>query len=393
MVCEGAATSEACAMSSQEFFRRGAALAIQSYPREGKYNTNADILFYGTRTIPDFLMDGEQLEITDFDVGSPVEIEFSSYAHSRFRLVCDPLYQRNCQRYTPGCISILSDDASENNNCYDVWDMSRYSEAKHAIGMHANGAPFSIRIPPGRYLVEVEDMVYHENGTDATLRLYMTRKAGTGSTASRHLRARNAAASQQAYTFDVPLTSCGPSNLVLLDLDLVKKRLWKPRPGRTQPAQLSLLDPELLLDDETPTPASPPPPPAKRQRTAMSPRAETSAELYAVDWASAVAAPQPQAREQGSSRGGRVSPSVAKQEGNTGSPTLSEAVRPTGDEHGLTFELEESSDSEGDAQSTGSGDSENAGQQIDFRAFPIITGLERQGGEQPQRLGLLSHTF
>lgn len=133
--------------------------------------------------------------------------------------------------------------------------MSRHTEPNYAIGTHANGTPFSVRLPPGKYLVEVEGMDYHGISVDATLRLRMTRQMIAGSSAAnnvrRHaLRGRTAGEVQEAYTFNVPLTSCGPSNLVLLDLDVVKKRVWKPLPGRTQLPATSAIDTALDLDSE-----------------------------------------------------------------------------------------------------------------------------------------------
>lgn len=243
-------------MSVQDFFRRGAALAIQSYTKDGHYKTDADILFYGVRNAPKVSFSSghsptEQLEQHEYDeVGNPVEIELSGHAHNRFRIVCDPLYQRNRHRYPRGCISILSDDATENNNCYDIWDMSRNSEVTSA-----NGAQFGLRLSSGKYLIAVECMTYHDNSVDATLCLRLTRAVTTASTqvkAGKRLRGRDVSASQESYTFDVPLTSCGPSNLVLLDLDLVKKRLWKPR-SRWTPLSRSVLDQQLAKVD---TPAA-----------------------------------------------------------------------------------------------------------------------------------------
>lgn len=261
MVCEGAATSEACALRPQEFFRRGAALAVQSYTKSGVYKTNAEVLFYGARQAPAYSWGADspaQLEQFEYDLGSPVEIELGGSAHNKVRLVCDPLYQRNCHRYPRGCISIQSDDAAANNNCYDIWDVSRRFEQTHA-----NGTQSGMRIPPGRYLIEVESIKYYENGVDATLHLRLTRqsaKAPAPARARKNLRTRNAPTDHDIYMFDVPLTSCGPSNLVLLDLDQVRKRLWKPRQART-PLSQSVQEP-VSSDDEWP--------PAKRQRTAAS---------------------------------------------------------------------------------------------------------------------------
>lgn len=271
MVCEGAATSEACALSPREFFRRGAALAVQSYTKSGVYKTNAEVLFYGARQAPTYSWGSGspgQLGHFEYDLGSPVEIELGGYAHNKVRLVCDPLYQRNCHRYPRGCISIQSDDAAANNNCYDIWDVSRRFEQTHA-----NGTPFSMRIPPGRYLIEVEGIEYYENGVDATLYLRLTRQsvvAPAPTRARKNLRTRTVSTGPEVYTFNVPLTSCGPSNLVLLDLDQVRKRLWKPQQART-PLPQSVPEPESA-DEGFPA--------AKRQRVTVPPAEEP----YNADW-------------------------------------------------------------------------------------------------------------
>lgn len=260
MVCEGAATSEACAIRPQDFFRRGAALAVQSYTKSGVYKTNAEVLFYGTRQAPAYPWG--QLEQVEYDLGSPVEIEVGGYGHKKFRLVCDPLYHRNCYRYPRGYIKIQSDDAAGTNNCYDVWDVSRRFEQTHADGTQSG-----MRIPPGRYLMEVDGIDYSENRVDATLQLRLTRKVVAGR-ATKNLRARIMSTGPEVYTFDVPLTSCGPSNLVLLDLDRVKNRLWKPRQTRTP---LPVPEPESAGEGF---------PAAKRQRVAISP----AEEQYDVSW-------------------------------------------------------------------------------------------------------------
>lgn len=265
MVCEGAATSEACALSPRDFFRRSAAIAVQSYTTNGVYKTNAEVLFYGARQAPAFSWDAgptRQLKQFEYDLGSPVEIELGGYARNKVRLVCDPLYQRNCHRYPRDCISIQSDDAAVNNNCYDIWDVSRRFERTRA-----NGTTFSMRIPPGRYIIEVESIEYFENGVDATLHLRLTRQSVMGpvpARARKNLRTRTVSTGQDIYTFDVPLTSCGPSNLVLLDLDQVRKRLWKPRQARTTVPQ-SAQEPESA-DENFPA--------AKRQRIAVPPAGE-----------------------------------------------------------------------------------------------------------------------
>lgn len=282
MVCEGAATAEASAISPREFIKRGAALAVQSCTRKGVNNTNAKVLFRGGRQAPAHSRGSRQLGQVEEDRGSPVEIELRDCAHDKVRLVCDPLYQQHCHRYPRGYISIYSDDAAAaENNCYDVWDVSRHFEATRADGTH-----HSMQIPSGRYRLEVGGIEYHRNNVDATLKLRMTRQAAMAAApgARKNLRARR----QDTYTFEVPLTACGLSNLVTLDLDQIKDRLWKPQQVRTELPQ-SIPEPE-------PQPTAEVRPADERQQTVAS----SFEELHEIDWDAAPVEPFARPRQQGS---------------------------------------------------------------------------------------------
>lgn len=106
----------------------------------------------------------------------------------------------------------------------------------------------------------------------------------------------------------------------------------------------------------------------------------TPVEPYAADWQ--IVAAQPQVYGRGSS----VAPYVAKKETNTGSPSLSEIIGPDEDAE-FTFELEgpDSSEEDDDAQSTGTVDSQvpdHPDDRIDYAAFPISTGAQKQAGER-----------
>ncbi|KAG6360840.1 hypothetical protein INS49_011907 [Diaporthe citri] len=258
MVCEGAATAEACAASPREFFKRGAALAVQSYTINGIYESKAKVLFRGGRQAPAYSKDSHspgQLGQVEDDRCSPVEIEMREYAHETARLVCDPLYWRHCHRYPRDYISIYSDDAAAaENNCYDVWDISRHFEVTRMDGTHHR-----MLIRPGKYVLEVGGIEYYQSGVDATLNLRMTRQATTAARARKSVRACTMSTGQDIYTFEVPLTACGPSNLVQLDLDKVKTRLWKPLQVRTELPQ-SVAEPESESAGELR-------PAGKRQRT------------------------------------------------------------------------------------------------------------------------------
>lgn len=270
MVCEGAARAEAFAASPREFFKRGAALAVQSHIGDGIYDSKAKVLFRWGRQAPASSKGPHspgQLGQVEDDRGSPVEIELREHAHEDVRLVCDPLYRQHCHRYPRDYISIYSDDAAAaDNNCYDVWDISRHFEATRVDGTHHR-----ILIRPGKYLLEVEGVEYHQNGVEATLNLRMTRQAITAARVRKSFRACTMSAGQDIYTFEVPLTACGPSNLVQLDLDKIKNRLWKPLQVRT-------VLPQSVPEPESES-AGPLRPAGKRQRT-MGPSVE---ELHDVD--------------------------------------------------------------------------------------------------------------
>lgn len=274
-------------MSVRDFFQRGAALAVQSYTRDGVYKANAQVLFYGARARTPLSrswtagsMDHSE-PLFEYEVGSLVEIELGGVAHNRIRLVCDPLYQQNSNRYLPGLISIHSDDIAVNNNCYDIWDVSRRCEEQLASGTQVGK-----RLPPGKYLLRVDEMAYNDNGVDATLRLRMTRQVVATESASlaittKNLRARTTQQrlpTGETYTFDLPLTFCGPSNLILLDLDLVKQKRWRPQQSAGTHLPLSVAEPESweLVEEEEDCPAT------KRQRT-LAPSPEDDDESY-TDW-------------------------------------------------------------------------------------------------------------
>lgn len=244
-------------MSPREFFKRGAALAVQSPTRS---KTSAKVLFRGGQQAPaDPCGSRSSAQLGQFEGGrgSPVKIELRNDAHEIVRIVCDPLYQHHCHQYPRDCISIYSDDddVAVVNNCYDVWDVCRDFEATRA-----DGTLHSMKIRPGRYLLEVEAIDYNQNSVDATLNLRMTRQTTTRAApagARKNLRASTMATGHDIYTFELPLTSCGPSNLVQLDLDRIKNRLWKPRQVHTEPAQ-AVSEPESAGEAR---------PASKRQRT------------------------------------------------------------------------------------------------------------------------------
>lgn len=134
---------------------------------------------------------------------------------------------------------------------YDVWDV--VLEYLPSSG----GDP--IPIPNGRHTLEVAEMVC--NGREAILVLRM--RANWDASARRSKRILNKLAIDDVrdwkLLFDVPVTSCGPSNLVELDIDRIRGRFWKLEAETDGSSPME----EREVSEELGTPAWPP---AKRRR-------------------------------------------------------------------------------------------------------------------------------
>ncbi|KAG8161907.1 hypothetical protein KVR01_007672 [Diaporthe batatas] len=253
-VCQGAATSEACAKSPKQFFQLGAAIAVQTYTRAGDHETQAGLLFnHGQQK--ELRLSGlhstGQLERFEYTSRQEVEIHLGRRAQKKFKLVCDPMYERHPLQYPKGFITIESGGTAAHNSCYDIWEVSTHFEARRT-----DGSIVATQIPDGRWFIQVDSVEYHENGLDANLHLHLKREKTRAG--KKNLRTR------PHYTFDLPLTSCGSSNIVQLDHDRIRDRLWKFQRAETKLPQ-SVSGQESAGEDE---------PVAKRNRTALSPPEE-----------------------------------------------------------------------------------------------------------------------
>lgn len=134
---------------------------------------------------------------------------------------------------------------------YDVWDL--VLEYLPSSG----GEP--IPIPNGRHVLEVAEMVC--NGREAILVLRMRPNLSPAARRSGRILKRQAidGICDWSLLFDLPLTSCGPSNLVELDIDRIRGRFWKLE-GDTDGSPLVE---QREVSVELGTPSSPP---AKRRR-------------------------------------------------------------------------------------------------------------------------------
>lgn len=117
-------------------------------------------------------------------------------------------------------------------------------------------------IPNGRYTMEVAEVVCSGREAIAVLRLkpYLSGQARR----SKRMRDRMAIDGHPDWSllFDLPLTSCGPSNLVELDIDRIRGRFWKLE-GHVHGSRDGEQQQQREVSEELGTPISPP---AKRRR-------------------------------------------------------------------------------------------------------------------------------
>lgn len=137
---------------------------------------------------------------------------------------------------------------------YDVWDLV----LEYLPSSGGDPAP----IPSGRHTLEVAGMVC--NGRDAILVLRLRPVLTPSARRSKRILGKLAmdGTCDWSLLFEVPLTSCGPSNLVELDIDRIRGRFWKLEgdagSGSPPPAGRR----EVGVELGTPSP----PPTAKRRR-------------------------------------------------------------------------------------------------------------------------------
>lgn len=138
---------------------------------------------------------------------------------------------------------------------YDVWDLAM--EYLPSSG----GEP--IPIPNGRHMLEVAEMVC--NGREAILVLRMRPNLTSSARRSERILKKHAIDDiyEWSLLFGVPLTSCGPSNLVELDLDRIRGRFWKLESDPDSDPESS---PPMEQREASVELGTPSPPPAKRRR-------------------------------------------------------------------------------------------------------------------------------
>lgn len=171
-----------------------------------------------------------------------VDIEVDG-SKRKFRIISNPFHVDPRARLTSNIVLV--------KDSYDVWDL--VLEYLPSSG----GDP--IPVPNGRHILEVAELVC--NGREAILVLRLRPNFSWGARRSERILKKLAIGGVYDWSllFDVPLTSCGPSNLVELDLDRIRGRFWKLE-GDTAGSPFA---DQREVNVELGTPS---PPPAKRRR-------------------------------------------------------------------------------------------------------------------------------
>lgn len=135
---------------------------------------------------------------------------------------------------------------------YDIWDLV----LEYLPG--SGGEPVSI--PNGRHTLEVAEMVC--SGREAILVLRLKPSLSPAARRSKRILKRMTIDGDCEWSllFDLPLTSCGPSNLVELDIDRIRGRFWELE-GYIIDGSPLVEQREVSVELGTPSP-----PPAKRRR-------------------------------------------------------------------------------------------------------------------------------
>lgn len=162
----------------------------------------------------------------------------------KFRIIADPFQMVSHEKVNRK--SVLVQDS------YDVWDL--VLEYLPSSG----GGP--VPIPNGKHILEVAEMVC--NGREAILVLRMRPNLSFGARRSERILKKVAIEEvcDWSLLFDLPITSCGPSNLVELDIDRIRGRFWKLERDADGSPPVEYRELSVELD----TTFSPP---AKRRRT------------------------------------------------------------------------------------------------------------------------------
>lgn len=172
-----------------------------------------------------------------------VDIEIDG-TRRKFRIIANP-FQMTFQGRGSSSDRILVKDS------YDVGDL----ELKYLPSSGGEAVP----IPNGRHILEVAEMVC--SGREAILVLRLRPNLSYAARRSERILKRMAIDGDSEWNllFDVPLTSCGPSNLVELDIDHIRGRFWKLERDTDEASLVEQREVSVEL-------GTPSPPPAKRRK-------------------------------------------------------------------------------------------------------------------------------
>lgn len=158
-------------------------------------------------------------------------------------------------------------------DCYDICDMSLEYEA-------TAGAKSLTRIPNGKYILEVAEMVYARTDAEIILRLRPKATRARKTQGYRHyqrsVNTRPALDKGQSLLLQVPLASEGSNNLVELDRDLIQGRFWRFEENLKLEASAAEEKDEADVED-----GGCDAPPAKRSKAGAVSAGEELAELVA----------------------------------------------------------------------------------------------------------------
>ncbi|KAG8164136.1 hypothetical protein KVR01_006054 [Diaporthe batatas] len=232
-IAEGAACCHATAMDVDEFFDLGAALGLQirtAMANGGEWaGENCQLLFCKRDGV-------ERHPKVDIDIDG---------TKRKFRIVADPFLMASQGKVSSSDVILVKD-------AYDIGDL----ELKYIPSFGGDALP----IPNGRHTLEVAEVVC--SGREAIAVLRLRPNLSDGARRSKRMLDKMAIDGHCNWSllFELPLTSCGPSNLVELDIDRVRGRLWK-LDGYIHGARLGEQQREISVELGTPFPS-----PAKRRR-------------------------------------------------------------------------------------------------------------------------------
>lgn len=165
----------------------------------------------------------------------------------KFRIIADPFLVASQERARSKDVILVKD-------AYDIGDLG--------LEYLPSSGGDALPIPNGRHTLEVAEVVC--SGREAIVVLRLRPNVSGQARRSKRMREKTAIDGHCNWSllFELPLTSCGPSNLVELDIDRVRGRFWRldgymhgSRPVEQEQQR------EVSVELGTPSP-----PPAKRRR-------------------------------------------------------------------------------------------------------------------------------